>query len=142
MAKPTEQKPPKGNASVPVRIVLVTAGSLCLAAGIVGIFLPVLPTTPFLILAAGCYARGSPGFHRRLLSNRVFGDFIRNYKEGRSMKLGHKLISLLLLWLTLAFTGWFAVSSLLVRLLLLGVGVAVTAHLLLLKTTPRKEKKR
>jgi uncharacterized membrane protein YbaN (DUF454 family) len=66
-----------------IRILLVIAGTLFVGLGIIGIFIPVLPTTPFLLLAAACYARSSRKFHEWLLNNRWFGDYIRNYLQGK-----------------------------------------------------------
>jgi hypothetical protein len=103
------------------------------ALAVFGLFLPILPTTPFLLLAAACFARSSPRFHSWLISNRVFGLYIRNYQEGRAMRPLHKAISLLLLWAVLLFTAWLAVSSIWARGLLVVVGIGVTVHLLTLK---------
>jgi uncharacterized membrane protein YbaN (DUF454 family) len=66
-----------------IRILLIITGTLFVGLGIVGIFIPVLPTTPFLLLAAACYARSSRKFHEWLLNNRWFGDYIRNYLQGK-----------------------------------------------------------
>jgi|JYMV01.1.fsa_nt_gi hypothetical protein len=81
---------------------LVVAGSLCVGLGILGIFLPLLPTTPFLLLAAACYVRSSRRLYDRLLAHRWAGQYIRNYREGRGMPLQAKVFSIGLLWITLA----------------------------------------
>ena len=113
-----------------VRVLLITAGSLCVALAVLGIFLPVLPTTPFLLLAAFCYARGSERFHHWLLNNRCFGAYIRNYREGRGMPLRHKILTLALLWLTIGLTALRVVPHWWGRLLLLVVAIGVTVHVL------------
>lgn len=118
----------------PLRILLVISGSLSVALGVVGMFLPVLPTTPFLLLAAICYARSSERFYRWLLGNRWCGEYIRNYREGRGIPLKQKVLAILLLWLTIGTTACFAVSRWWVRLILLVIAAGVTIHLGRIKT--------
>ena len=67
-------------------------------------FVPVLPTTPFLLLAAICYARSSERFYHWLLNNRWFGEYLKNYREGRGIPLREKTLTVLALWLTIGFT--------------------------------------
>jgi uncharacterized membrane protein YbaN (DUF454 family) len=116
------------------RIALTAGGTLCVALGVVGIFLPVLPTTPFLLLAAVCYARSSKRFYDWLLTNRWCGGYIRNYREGRGLPLQQKALTITLLWLTIGSTAGFAVTVWWVRLILLGIAVAVTIHVLRIRT--------
>jgi uncharacterized protein len=116
---------------------LVVAGMLFVGLGVVGIFLPILPTTPFLLLAAYCFARSSDRFYHWLLTNRWFGEYIRNYREGRGMPLREKIISLTALWLTVGLTVAFSVSAWWLRLLLLGIALGVTTHLVRLPTYHR-----
>ena len=117
-----------------VRVLLIASGTLCVALGILGIFVPVLPTTPFLLLAAFCYARSSERFHRWLLGNHWFGQYIKNYQQGRGIPLRDKILTLIVLWLTLSFTVLVAAPAWWVKLTLLAVGIGVTAHLLQIKT--------
>jgi len=125
--------------SKPVRVLLVIAGSLSLGLGIVGLFLPVLPTTPFLLISAACYARGSQRFYDWLLNHPWFGEYIRNYREGKGIERRHKAIALVLLWSTILASVIFFVSAWWIRALLLLIATAVTIHLLTLPTY-RKEK--
>ena len=76
-------------------------GALALLLGILGIFLPLLPTTPFLLLASWCFARGSSRLHRWLLSHRVFGEYLRNFEAGRGIPLKAKIVATVLLWSSL-----------------------------------------
>ena len=117
-----------------VRPLLIVIGTLAVILGVVGMFLPILPTTPFLLLAAACYARSSDRFLNWLLTNRYFGAYIRNYREGRGMPRSTKILTFAGLWLTLGMSAAFATSALWLRLLLATVGVGVTIHLLRLKT--------
>ena len=113
---------------------LIVAGSISVGLGILGIILPVLPTTPFLLLAAACYARSSQRFYCWLLNNRWFGTYIDNYRSKRGMPLKVKLLTVSLLWTTLTLSLIFAVSSLALRLILIVLALGVSIHILRLKT--------
>ena len=115
------------------RHLLVAAGFICLGVGVVGVVVPLLPTTPFLLLAAYCFARGSPRWHRWLLGNRVFGRYIDDYLTYKAVRRRTKIAALAVLWVCLG------VSAVLLRIwyvaVILGViGVAVTVHILRLRT--------
>ncbi|MBN1611857.1 MAG: YbaN family protein [Polyangiaceae bacterium] len=118
------------------RGLLVAAGVLCVGLGVVGVVVPVLPTTPLLLLAAACFLRSSNRLHRWLLGNRVFSEYLRRYQSGEGLPLSSKLTTLVLLWSTLAVSAFAAVPVRLwwVRLVLLAVGVGVTVHILRIKT--------
>ena len=116
------------------RSLLLVIGTLSVALGILGIFLPILPTTPFLLLAAYCYARSSERFYQWLLNNRWFGEYIRNYREGRGMPLREKIVTIAVLWLTIGFAVVFAVSAWWGRLVLVGIATGVTIYIIRLKT--------
>ncbi len=109
---------------------LIAAGTACVCLGVAGIFLPLLPTTPFLLLAAACYAGSSKKFYNWLINNRWFGDYIKNYREGRGLTLNVKLLSVGSLWITIGYSTGFVIQSFLVRIVLIGIAVAVTAHIL------------
>jgi hypothetical protein len=117
-----------------MRALLIAIGTLAVALAIVGMFIPILPTTPFLLLAAACYARSSDRFLNWLLHNRWFGAYIRNYREGRGMPRLTKILTLSALWATLILSGTFAVSAWWLRLVLGAVGAGVTIHLLRIPT--------
>ncbi|KPL75786.1 YbaN family protein [Levilinea saccharolytica] len=117
-----------------MRGALIVFGTLFVGLGLVGIFLPVLPTTPFLLLAAVCYARSSQRFYDWLLNNRWFGEYIRNYREGKGVHLHHKVSALVLLWGTIGAAVLLWVQNGWVRALLLVIAAGVTIHLVQLKT--------
>lgn len=117
-----------------VKGILIFSGTLSLAMGIVGIFLPILPTTPFLLLSAACYTKSSKRFHEWLIYNRILGDYIRNYQEGNGISRNVKIITISLLWVTILSSMLFVVSSSIIRYLLLLIAVCVTVHILTLKT--------
>ena len=117
-----------------LRPLLVIAGTVFVSLGIVGIFIPILPTTPFLLLAAACYAKSSQRFYHWLLSNRWFGAYIDNYRQKRGMPLKIKIVTVALLWLTIGVSVAFAVQSLTVRIILVLIAVGVSIHILSIKT--------
>jgi hypothetical protein len=117
-----------------VRRLLIAAGVICVGLGFAGVFVPLLPTTPFLLLAAACFIRSSERFYTWLTTNRFVGSYVRNYMEHRATTMATKVTSLSMLWICLACTGVFFTESWLVRALLLVVGVGVTVHLVSLRT--------
>jgi uncharacterized membrane protein YbaN (DUF454 family) len=111
----------------------IVVGTISIGIGVIGIIVPVLPTTPFLLLAAICYMRGSQRLYNALLCNRFIGSYVRNYLEGRGMSLKMKIWTLSLLWAAIACTAVLATDSLVVRIILLVVASGVTVHIALLR---------
>jgi uncharacterized membrane protein YbaN (DUF454 family) len=116
------------------KVLLVIAGCICLGLGAVGVFLPLLPTTPFLLLAAACFLRSSDRLHTWLLNHPWFGSYIRNYREHRAITLRAKVVTLGLLWVTLGYSAVWVTDNTWIRILLGVVGVCVTTHILALRT--------
>jgi uncharacterized membrane protein YbaN (DUF454 family) len=116
------------------RTLFVICGTIALGIGIIGVFVPILPTTPFLLLAAVCYLKGSRRLYKALLCNRFFGKYIRNYLEGKGMPLRVKIWTLSLLWVTLILTAIFATDNWIFRLILALVLIGVTIHIWKIKT--------
>ena len=116
---------------------LVSLGVLATTLALIGVVVPLLPTTPFLLLAAACFVRSSDSMYGWLTSNRLFGSFIRNYREQRGMSARAKLAALALLWGVIGYTSLTAVNAAWLRVLLLSVTIGVTFHLLRLKNLPR-----
>ena len=115
------------------KYLLILAGSLSLILGVVGLALPVLPTTPFLILASFCYLRSSKRLYDWLIGNKLFGPYIYNYITHHAVAKKTKIIAMILLWASL-LVSIFAVDIFHVRLLLLIVGLGVSIHIATLKT--------
>jgi len=113
---------------------LVVAGTFSLCLGILGIFLPLLPTTPFLLLATACYARSSQRLHDRLLSNRWLGNHVRNYLERRGATARVKVFIVSLLWIAIGYSAIVVVDSLPLRIILIVIAVGVTAHICCIRT--------
>ena len=108
-------------------------GTISLSLGIIGIVLPILPTTPFLLLAAACYARSSQRFYNWLLNNRILGAYIRNYIEGRGMPIKVKIFTISLLWITILISAFFFIQIFWVRIVLIIIAIAVTTHIILIR---------
>lgn len=115
------------------RALLVAVGSIFLAVGLVGIVIPVLPTTPFLILAALCYARGSAGCYHWLVTNRVFGRYLDDYLHGRGVPWRVRGSALFFLWAVITATAVLWVDALWLRILLFVIAAGVSVHLVMLK---------
>ncbi len=121
------------------RRVFVIAGTSALVLGVVGIIFPVLPTTPFLLLAAICYMRGSQRLYNALLRNRFVGNYVRNYLEGRGMSLTNKIWTISFLWIAILCTAFLVTESLVIRIILAIVLLGVTVHILLIRTLRNKK---
>jgi len=115
-------------------LILMALGTLSLALGILGIFIPLLPTTPFLLLSAALYARSSKRFYYWLIYNKWLGRYIRDYREGRGVPLGVKIISIMLLWLTIGYAVFFLINPVWLRISFLLIALTVSIHLLFLPT--------
>lgn len=127
-----------------VRTLWFIAGTICLVLGAIGIVLPILPTTPFLLAAAACYYKSSDRMHSWLLNNKWFGEYIRNYTEGKGLPMKTKIIALSLLWITIVFSIVFILQRLLpiqlilpMQLIMIAVAVIVSIHILRLPTFKR-----
>jgi hypothetical protein len=116
------------------RWLLIAAGFLATGLGIIGIVVPVLPTTPFLLLAAACFIRSSDRFYQWLIKQKLLGSYIKNYREHRSITRRNKVIALVALWGVIGYTVVMALSLWWMRLLLLAIAVAVSQHILGMKT--------
>ncbi len=112
----------------------VIAGSFFVLLGIAGIFIPIMPSTVFLLLGASCYARGSQRFYDWLLNNRWLGGTIRDYRDGRGILLRQKLLTMIILWMTIGTSAYFFVDKWLVQILLIFVAIGVSLHLVLIRT--------
>lgn len=117
-----------------VRALLMALGMGSLALGLIGVFVPLLPTTPFLLLAAACFLRSSERLYAWLIHHPWLGSYIRNYREHRAMTLRAKVVALSLLWVVIGHSVLLATDKLWLRGLLLVVAACVTTHIVLLRT--------
>lgn len=114
------------------------AGSLALLLAIAGLFLPLLPTTPFLLLASACFLRGSERLHRLLHQHRILGPYLHNFQAGRGIPTRAKAWALALMWASLAASAWI-IPLPWVQVLLLIPGIGVTIYLLRMPTLPAEQ---
>lgn len=114
------------------KVILLIIGIIALILGTLGIFLPVLPTTPFILLSAGCFSVSSPRMARMLRKSKYFGSYIENYENKTGIPRKVKFKSILYLWVGLLISMWL-IQKLVIILVLLGIGIGVTLHILALK---------
>ena len=121
-----------------MRLLLIVLGALALGLGILGIFVPLIPTTPFLLLTAWLWVRSSERLYQRLITHRYLGTYIRNFREHRAIPLHAKIYALVLLWGTLLYCifGLFG-GQLGWQLLLGGVLLGVSWHICSYRTLRR-----
>ncbi|MEA3428761.1 MAG: YbaN family protein [Thermodesulfobacteriota bacterium] len=117
-----------------IRICLIITGSFFVGVGMLGIVLPLLPTTPFLVLAAICFSRSSERFHNWFLNNKWFGGYIKNYREGKGILLRQKVAVLSLLILTIGYSCIFVLDHITGRVILLLVAIGISIHILTIPT--------
>jgi uncharacterized membrane protein YbaN (DUF454 family) len=118
-----------------VRAIFFVAGTVSLVLGTIFIVVPLLPTTPLLLLAVACYCRSSERMTRWVLTNRYFGNYIRRYREGKGIPLKTKIVALSTLWIAIGYSMFFVVNQWwIVQLVLFIIAAAVTVHLVKLPT--------
>lgn len=118
----------------PLRALLLVTGTIFVGIGVLGIFLPLLPTTVFLLIAAACYARSSERAYDWLMTNRVFGRYLRNYQEERGATMTSKVFTIAFLWVGIGATIYFISAPIWLAALLGVIATGVTIHLVRLKT--------
>ena len=118
----------------PIKVLLITTGTFFIGVGIIGIFIPILPTTPFLLISAALYARSSKRFYNWLINNKIFGIYIKNYREGRGIPLKLKIITIALLWITIGSSAIFAIDIFWVRVILVVIAIGVTIHIIRIRS--------
>lgn len=114
------------------KYVLLTLGSMALALGVVGIFIPILPTTPFLLITSYCYLRSSRKLHNWLINHPVLGRYLKDYLEHRAIPRKVKVVALGTLWPSLVLSI-FLIPLLPVKILMAVVGTIVSFHILNLR---------
>jgi len=117
-----------------LKILLIIAGSVSLSLGIIGIAVPGLPTTPFLLLSAACYVRSSSKLYNWVTNHKIFGKYIKIYHEKKAMTLRAKIISLTMMWLMISVSIIFFISSNIIRIIVFLAGLTGAIVILRIKT--------
>lgn len=110
------------------------SGILFVVIGVIGIFLPVLPTTIFLILASACFVKSSPRANEWLRNHKILGAYINNYQDKSGLTIKAKVFNITFLWIMILTSAYFFTDELYIRLILLAIAIGVTIHLLIIKT--------
>ncbi len=116
-----------------VRWTLLFAGTVFVGIGILGIFLPLLPTTVFFLMAAWCYAHSSKKFYNWLHHNKYFGKYLKNYREGKGTTRSSKISIIVILWAGILYSI-FVTQSFVIHLILLIIAIGVTIHIVVIPT--------
>ena len=118
--------------------IYICVGLLALGLGMIGVFLPVMPTVPFLLVALFCFERSSKKYHDMILNNKYFGKVLRDYYEGRGLTTSVKIKAILFLTCGMGFS-FYKVQHLYLRIMLAVIWLGVTIHIILLKTKPKEK---
>lgn len=117
-----------------IRYLCVVSGVLSCVLGVIGIFVPLLPTTPFLLLSAALLFRSSPRLYQRLLDHPLMGPYIRNFREHKAIPLRVKIVSVSLVWLTILYAVFFLIEHWVLEMLVLLLAAGITVYILHFKT--------
>ena len=120
------------------KYVLIITGSFLVGLAVLGIFIPILPTTPFLLLASSCFIKSSPKFYNWLINNKQLGKYIKNYRENKGVPLKVKITSISFLWGTITYSFFFITQIWTIRIILLLIAIGVTLHIFSIKTFKQK----
>jgi uncharacterized membrane protein YbaN (DUF454 family) len=123
-----------------LKLILIITGSLFVVIGIIGIFIPLLPTTPFLLLAAALFARSSDKFYKLITNNKWFGAYIKDYNEGKGIRLKVKISAIIILWISIIISVLF-LKLLILKLSLMFIAVLATTYIISIKTVKNNNTK-
>ncbi len=121
-----------------VKYLLASLGLISLSLGIVGIFLPLLPTTPFLLLSATLFMKSSKRLYNWLMNHKYLGEHLQNYLLHKTISKKSKISALSLLWIAILATIIMIIDNLIIKILLLVIAIAVTIHILSFKSNKEK----
>ncbi len=121
-----------------LRAIYMAAGSVCVALGVAGIAIPIVPTTPFLLLAAFFYARSSHRLHFWLLHHPLWGRYLQDYLDGKGIPLRVKISAITMLWVAILSTVVFFITNIWVQILLLLIAAGVTMHIVMIRTMVKR----
>lgn len=120
------------------KALLIISGFVSLGLGILGIVLPLLPTTPFLLLAAACFLKSSDRLYNWILNHRLFGKYLKNYYQHRAIPLKIKIIAISMIWLSIGSSVIFLVKFWPARVILLLIAILVSWHIARMRTLTKE----
>jgi hypothetical protein len=131
--------------SIPIsqfaKYLYLISGFILVAIGVIGIFLPLLPTTIFLILASICFLKSSPKANDWLRNHKILGGYIDNYQNKTGLTRNAKIANIITLWTSILLSAFLLTNELYIRIILLTIAIGVTIHLLMIKTKQTNNKK-
>lgn len=122
-----------------LRWLLISCGWIFIVCGVIGIFLPIVPTVPFLLLAVACFARSSERFHRWLVEHNHLGPLLRDYLKGAGIPLRAKRAAICMVWVSFPASAYMFAEAFWLKILLLSTAAAITLYLLSLPTAPKND---
>ena len=111
------------------KILLIVIGTISLVLGTIGIFLPVLPTTPFLLLSLACYIKSSKKLHGFVLSNKYLAPYVKDYVSGKGIPIKAKKKAIFFIWITIGFSVVFIIDRIILRIMLLTIAIIVSTYI-------------
>ncbi len=117
-----------------IKYILASLGLISLFLGILGIFLPLLPTTPFLLLSAALFMKSSTRLYNWLMNHKYLGKYLQNYIHHKTISTKTKISALSLLWITILASVIFIIEKVVIKIVLLAIAIAVTIHILSFKS--------
>ena len=123
-----------------LKFIWITLGSISLVLGIIGIIVPGLPTTPFILLSAGLYIRSSDKLYQKLISNQLIGSYIKNYQTNKGITLKAKLTAIATMWFMITVSTLFFISTFYVKVIVIVIGLIGTVVMGFIVPTTRISK--
>ncbi len=117
-----------------LRRILLVCGFFFVFMAILGAILPIVPTTPFLLVSAACFYRSSARFYHWIMSNRYFGRYLQDYKAGRGIPTRIKVLALSFTWISTLVSVFFFIPWIWLKVFVLAISAAITVHLLMIRT--------
>jgi len=143
VSRPTHTERNNNHVKSPfLRWVLIFCGWTSIGCGVIGIFLPIVPTVPFLLLAAACFAKSSERFHRWLMEHNHLGPLLHDYLKGSGIPLKAKLMTISLIWISFPTSAVLFAEALWLKVLLIAAAVAISSYLFFLPTAPLNDRQK
>lgn len=117
-----------------IKGLLIVVGWLSVGSGVVGLFLPLVPTVPFLLLAVACFARSSSKFHGWLVDHVYLGPLVRDYLNGGGIPRKAKVMAICMVWVSFPVSTIFFARAVWLKVLLIAIAFGITVYLVLLPT--------